>query len=584
MKGRVILKRLIFLVLFLSFVFLLFGEGKSSSIYVKTNEGRRACVEGKIFLRIPYSKKVGMDAIAEKYCGDKKLVKDILKYNPRPKKGSYKEVRIPLELLLPSYQIETIFALFKEDKRVEEGFLHKYNGESFETLAKYFCSSLLDAGKLKKSLNGKLPKKGEYLLIPASLLSKPFANLPFEKKEQSVKSSQKSSEEVNQSPPQIKEYSVEEARKLLTYGKDEEGEYALYHLSQGEALYSSVVVRFTGRLFASEVNGLAMEIAKRSKIDDVTSIPINYEIKIPLEYLLPQFYPEDSNTYKQWLSHQQELSTIINTYKNSSLDGVVVILDPGHGGVDRGAINNKVWEDSYVYDIACRIKEGLESKTKAKVYITLVEPTKGFKIDDKKYLSPNKKAQILTHPPFSLDSSLATKRGVNLRWVLANSIYNNLSKERITTEKVVFTSIHADSLHPSLRGTMFYVPGSEYREQKWSANYENYKELKGNKTFSLSQKELKTAEGLSTQFSKKLEGAFKKNEIRLHPYSPTRDHVVRNRKAWVPAVLKYNLIPCSVLIEVCNINNKDDANLLCDPYFRQKIANAYIEALIQYYS
>jgi len=102
-----------------------------------------------------------------------------------------------------------------------------------------------------------------------------------------------------------------------------------------------------------------MEIAKRSKIGDVTSIPINYEIKIPLDYLLPQFYPEDSPIYKQWLSHQEELSTIINTYKNSSLDGVVVILDPGHGGVDRGAIKNKVWEDSYVYDIALRIKESV---------------------------------------------------------------------------------------------------------------------------------------------------------------------------------------------------------------------------------
>ncbi len=584
MKRCVLLKRLFFLFLFLSFVFVLFGIEKNSATYVKTNEGRRACVEGKIFLRVPYSKKGGMEAIADKYCGDKKLTKEIFKYNPRAKKGGYKEVRIPLELLLPSYQIETIFALFKEDKRVEEGFLHKYNGESFETLTKYFCSSQKDLTKLKKSLNGKLPKKDEYLLIPASLLSKPFANLPFEKKGQSVKGNEKSGEEGNQSPPQIKEYSVEEARKLLTYGKDEEGEYALYHLAQGEALYSSVVVRFTGRLFASEVNALAMEIAKRSKIGDVTSIPINYEIKIPLDYLLPQFYPEDSPIYKQWLSHQEELSTIINTYKNSSLDGVVVILDPGHGGVDRGAIKNKVWEDSYVYDIALRIKEGLESKTKAKVYITLVEPTKGFKVDDRKYLSPNKKAQILTHPPFALNSSPATKKGVNLRWVLANSIYNNLTKEGITQEKVVFTSIHADSLHPSLRGAMFYVPGSEYRKQKWSADLGNYKELKGNKTFSLSQKELKTAEGLSTQFSKKLESSFKKNEVKLHPYIATRDHVVRNRKAWVPAVLKYNLIPCSVLIEVCNINNKDDANLLCDPYFRQKIANAYIEALIHYYS
>ena len=62
-------------------------------------------------------------------------------------------------------------------------------------------------------------------------------------------------------------------------------------------------------------------------------------------------------------------------------------------------------------------------------------------------------------------------------------------------------------------------------------------------------------------------------------------HVVRSKKrAWVPAVLKYNIVPCSILIEVCNLNNEEDAKLMKDPLFRQKVANAYIEALILYYS
>src|SRR5256885_11217725 len=30
------------------------------------------------------------------------------------------------------------------------------------------------------------------------------------------------------------------------------------------------------------------------------------------------------------------------------------------------------------------------------------------------------------------------------------------------SEKVVFLSIHADSLHPSLRGAMIYIPGERY--------------------------------------------------------------------------------------------------------------------------
>lgn len=572
-------KKINAIILFLIVVLLLYAS-KDNLNYVATRQGRRACIEGKIFLRVPYSKKEGISNIALKYCGDKKFAKKILKFNPKIRK----EVRIPIDILLPVYQIETIFALFREDKRVVEGYLHKYRGESFETLSLYFCNGTKDATLLKKALGKKLPKTGDYLLIPSSLLNKVFFDLPYEKRGEENREKREEKKEEKKELQPINEIPIEEARKLLTYGKDDKGEYAIYHLAQGEALYSSVVIRFTGRLFASEVNALAMEIAKRSDISDVTSIPVNYEIKIPLEYLLPQFYPLDSPVYQGWLKHQQELSTIINTYKNASLEGVVVILDPGHGGVDRGATLNNVWEDSYVYDIACRIKEGLETKTKAKVYLTLLEPSKGFKPIDKPYLSPNKRATILTHPPFIIDSSDETKKGVNLRWVLSNNIYNKLKESGVSSEKIVFTSIHADSLHPSLRGTMFYVPGSEYRKEKWGfKSKEKFAELKNSPSFCLSKKDLKRSEGLSTQFAKKLEISFKKNELKLHPYQPIRDHVVRNARAWVPAVLKYNLIPCSILVEVCNINNKDDAMLLKDPLFRQKVANAYIEALIMYY-
>jgi N-acetylmuramoyl-L-alanine amidase len=52
----------------------------------------------------------------------------------------------------------------------------------------------------------------------------------------------------------------------------------------------------------------------------------------------------------------------------------------------------------------------------------------------------------------------------------------------------------------------------------------------------------------------------------------------------VPAVLRNAETPCSVLLEVCNIANKKDAELLRDPRYRQAVAEAYIDALIRYYS
>lgn len=92
------------------------------------------------------------------------------------------------------------------------------------------------------------------------------------------------------------------------------------------------------------------------------------------------------------------------------------------------------------------------------------------------------------------------------------------------------------------------------------------------------------SEGLSLQFARGLERSFTARKLMLHPYSPTRNHVVRNRRSWVPAVLRNSVVPCSVLIEVCNLSNPLDAQLIAKPAYRQAIADAYIDALLRYYS
>lgn len=508
------------------------------SRYVKTKEGRRACIEGSIFLRVPCPQKNCSSFAAKKYLGDIKKSGALLKYNPSLKRKRLSEVRIALADLLPVYRIETISALFPEDKRVEKGWQHKVGNETVGQLARWFCGSTKKSGELLKTLGKKQLKQGESVVIPEHLLIKAFSAIPPAETAKKPDTPQTKTEDQPEMGQPVKaslpEISTEEARKLLTYGNDDKGQYALYHLAQKEALYSAVVVRFTGRLFASEVNALAMGVAERSEIKDVTSIPVGYPVKIPLDFLLPQFHPEDSALYKNWLTHQQDLSGIINSYKNSSLEGVVVILDPGHGGLDRGAIKNGVFEDSYVYDIVCRIREGLETKTRAKVYVTLMEPTKGFKPIDKPGLTPNRKATLLTHPPFTPDSSSETKAAVNLRWVLSNHHFVTLKKSGVDSDKIIFTSVHADSLHPSLRGSMFYVPGSLYRQTSWGVKgqfFAPFSETKTSKSLSMNKKELERSEGLSVQFAKKLEASFKKNGLKMHPYSPTRDHVVRSKKS-----------------------------------------------------
>jgi len=77
--------------------------------------------------------------------------------------------------------------------------------------------------------------------------------------------------------------------------------------------------------------------------------------------------------------------------------------------------------------------------------------------------------------------------------------------------------------------------------------------------------------------------AFGTAGLPVHPYEPIRDHVIRMRRDWVPAVIRTSLVPQSLLLEVVNLNNARDASLMKDPAFRQKVASAFLDAVRHYY-
>ncbi len=627
---------------------------------VPTRDGRRACLEGAIFLRVPMPRRGGFAWVARRYTGDHENAAAIERFNPKPRHRRLTEVRVPLDLLLPAYRAEALKALFPKDRRTSGGWEHVWGQpstggrETWTEAAAWFTGSVRNAGSLRHA-NPKLPahpRLGTDVLIPEGLLldnlrsikgppPPPGPGLPptphqqpaaGEKPPAPPQPTVPSAEEKGAagatlpetlkiiSPPTPEEQTspgsgpavqsppaapggepaqppetaasqaggpVPPAASPLTYGRDSQGPYAVYRLRAGEALYSSVVVRFTGNVNAEDVNAMALAIAKRSGIEHVTGIPVGYPVKIPLDDLLPQYLPPGSSQYQAWAKQQAEAARFTNTYKNAALDGVVVILDPGHGGLDRGAMANNVWEDSYVYDIACRIHEGLERRTKARVLMTLLDPQLGYRPQDKERLTPNTGAVILTHPWFHQTTDRETHVEVNLRWYLANHYFLRLQKEGVDPHRVVFTSIHADSLYPSLRGSMFYIPGAAYRSRRWLSSgslYRDFEEYRKQPVYRLSDREMVRSEGLSQEFAEDLEKSFSADGLLLHPYDPTRDHVVRGHRSWVPAVLRNTIVPCAVLIEVCNLNNPKDAKLIADPAYRQKIADAYIQALIKYYS
>lgn len=368
----------------------------------------------------------------------------------------------------------------------------------------------------------------------------------------------------------------------LRYGEDAKGKFAIYPLHAGEALYSSVVIRFTGRLHSDDVRAIASDIAARSGIADVTSIPIGFPVRIPFEVLLPEYLPDNDPRRLEYEVERRMSGQYKNEVKARGLDGVTVILDAGHGGVDVGASMAGVWESLYVYDIALRVKKTLETETRAKVEMTTRDGA-DWKIPDRDILPFSRGHAVLTTPPFPITDTIV---GVNLRWYLANSRYRRAKSDGSSSDKVVFISIHADSLHPSLRGATAYIPdagGTAGTARKTGAAFTARKEVREQPQVSFSLQERQRSEGLSRDLAERIIASFKKERLGIHPFNPVRDRIFRGRRAWVPAVLRYNAVPAKLLLEVCNLANVEDRALLTTRAFRQRVAASVVDGLATYF-
>lgn len=377
---------------------------------------------------------------------------------------------------------------------------------------------------------------------------------------------------------------VAEGAGDLTYGQDDAGPYAAYPLKRGEAIYSAVVVRFTGRIDVQEVNDLAAKVAQRSRIEDVTNIPIGFKVRIPLDDLLPEYLPPGDPRRQAWERQHAEVSRYTNMATSRGLQGVAVILDAGHGGADVGASHNGVWEHDYVYDILCRIRAILGQTTGARILPIIRDRKEGFQVRDAEVLPRSRAEVLLTNPPFALTGRAPS---VNLRWYLSNAYYRQLVKEGFDPLKIVFTSLHADARHPSLAGAMFYVPGEEFRRGRYGhsgAVYARIREVREEPYVAFTRDERERSEGLSRQFAATLVDAFGANGVAVHPYQPVRERIIRRGRSWVPAVLRCNIVPVELLIEVANLSNPPDSRRLADPAYRQKVAQSYVDGLLRYFS
>lgn len=471
-------------------------------------------------------------------------------------------ISVPFALLNYAYKKRALLQVFPNDVETDSSWVHvvTHAKETWASVAEIFSGNT-DYVDLLLQENGIEEeddfRPGQVIKIPAHLLQEslrrfPLVVAPPEPKPASPSTAPKPVAPLHSQDPEL--------RLVTRAGKT----FGTYRLKRGEALYSAVVVRFTGRVDAEEVNQIARELMRLNGIADASRIPTGAEIKIPLalidEALLTEEPPEPRITPAPRTGRTRH-----------------VILDAGHGGKDPGTIMRDLREDEVAYDLMRRVQEGLERNG------IQVHPL--VSVDGKAHMSNGHSPKSLKHayvnatPAYYIEDG---RIGLNLRIYLIDAIYRDLLRAGVSADDILFMSIHLDHLHPSVNGTMIYIPGAEERASKFKASeevFDKYQESR-DRTIVFSAKENRHAESASWAFSQALIASLRKARLPVHAFKPVRKYVYRGGKKWTPGIIRYNRVPTAVLIEAANFSNSEDQKRIRTSQFRGQLADTIVQTIV----
>jgi len=218
-----------------------------------------------------------------------------------------------------------------------------------------------------------------------------------------------------------------------------------------------------------------------------------------------------------------------------------VVIDPGHGGKDPGAVNGKVYEKHITLSLARQIKKKLEDTGRYKVHLTR----------DRDIFVPLRERV-----------SIARKAGAEL-----------------------FISIHADKVNrKDVRGSSLYTLSRQASDKETAKLAENANFSERIAGIDLSQQDKDIANILidlavrdtmnhSNVLAEMLLSGFRTNKIRL---------LGRPHRSAGFAVLTAPDTP-SVLLEAGFVSNRGEALLLSSISHQQKIATAILEGVDSYF-
>ena len=478
--------------------------------------------------------------------------------------------QIPYRSLNNATQRAAIAVLFPDDYWSAQGWVHfvRYGpesggGETLWSIAEWFMGK----GNLYRTIRTANNKRnntlynGEKILIPKQFLLQAFVN--------------------KSDKPSYIGMTVDN----LTYKSDSQGGYAVYKLKRGETLYSDVVGQFTSRTENEDVRAAVETIASRSGIRNPNRVDVGQEVQIPLELLASRYRPYGDPGRTRFDASNRSVEVKPSRVHATELDGVYVILDAGHGGRDPGKMGRaNTQEDDYVYDIMCRVKRLLETRTRARTITTIIDKSSGYTPIDRDSIKRDSDEYLLTRPEYANTNA---KVSVHLRWYLANSRYRELLRKGVKPENVVFTSFHADSRWSAMRGSMVYYPSAYHcrgRYGKSGSVYNKYAEVREKRNVNFSQRDRLKAQQESKRFADEIIKGLRRKNVAIHKSEPVRWVVHRSGSEYVPAILRYNEVPKRVLIEMVNLNNSTDCVRIKSWKFRERVAEAYVDSLVKLYS
>jgi hypothetical protein len=235
-------------------------------------------------------------------------------------------------------------------------------------------------------------------------------------------------------------------------------------------------------------------------------------------------------------------------------------------------------EHAVVHDIGVRLLQLLGRERNIEVMSTLAI-SEGISPQNRGIPELPTKCTLTTTPPCDLNRE-HTRTAVNLRWMLANSIYRQVLEREGPSPLVTFVSIHVDARETGPGAAVFLPPSSPADPDIQSRRpYMRY--IEGGQHFRLEPTEASgNHQRTSSVLARMLLRSLRGRGIDLDDSDPVRRFSADEGE--VPAVLDYNRIPARVLIEIGNMRHLSDQKRLIDSDYRQRIAEAIAEALFEY--